>query len=282
LDVGEAFRLLYDLTPPDWLLDTKKFLEGGDMSSQLLKRLLSEVGKEEWILRRTSYLEEEVRFLPPVHNPWKVMCVTLNYLGHSREADSDPPKEPYIFMRFPDTLVGHRSPILVPRISKQVDHELELAVIIGKRGKYIPASKAYDYVAGYTIFNDVSFRDKRFHSSKNYRINWLYAKNLDFSAPMGPYLVTKEEVEDPHNLRITLRVNGELRQEGSTEEMIFKIPEIVEYVSNGITLKPGDVISTGTPSGTAMQTGKFLKPGDVMEGTIEKLGKLTTPVEAEE
>ncbi|WP_338602988.1 fumarylacetoacetate hydrolase family protein [Sulfolobus tengchongensis] len=273
IDLVSLYEYLYGY-PPDWLTDLTKLLEGGSPAFRLVNELIDDFKKLDTNITSNFLLDEDnITFLPVVR-PRKVFCVAVNYNEHGKEAGSASIEEPYIFMKRVDTLVAHRQPILIPKISSQVDHEIELAVIIGKKGKYISSKEAYEYIAGYTIFNDVSFRDLRKHSSPRYNINWLYAKNLDTASPIGPYLVTKDEIQDPHNLTIRLEVNGEIRQNGHTSSMIHKIPELIEYVSNGITLYPGDVISTGTPSGTGLGTGKFLKEGDVMVGYIEKIGKL--------
>ncbi|MCH4815848.1 MAG: fumarylacetoacetate hydrolase family protein [Saccharolobus sp.] len=276
IDLAYLYEYLYG-TPPDWLTDLTKLLEGGSLTLKLVNELVNEFKKLDNNLPGGLLDEDSVMFLPVV-KPKKIFCVAVNYNEHGKEAGSASIEEPYIFMKRIDTLVAHKQPILIPKVSSQVDHEIELAVIIGKKGKYISAKEAYEYIAGYTIFNDVSFRDLRKHSSPRYNINWLYAKNLDTASPIGPYLVTRDEIPDPHNLTIKLEVNGEIRQQGNTRSMIHKIPELIEYVSKGITLYPGDVISTGTPSGTGLGTGKFLKEGDVMVGYIEKIGRLENRV----
>jgi len=224
---------------------------------------------------------DSIMYYPPITNPEKILCVAVNYKTHAGELGAELPEEPYIFTKLPSALIGHRWPILIPRSSSQVDHEIELGVVIGRVGKYISRSKALDYVAGYVVFNDVSFRDRRAHKSPRYRINWLHLKSMDSGAPVGPYLVTRDEIPDPHNLRLTLRVNGEVRQSDSTSNMVFKVNELIEYISDGITLKPGDYIATGTPSGVGMATGKFLREDDVVEAEIESVGVLVNPVKRE-
>ncbi|HID72977.1 TPA: FAA hydrolase family protein, partial [Candidatus Micrarchaeota archaeon] len=230
-----------------------------------------------------AYDPEKVVYYPPVPDPEKVICLAVNYRAHGAEQALKPPEEPYLFPKFANALVGHGWPILIPRASRMVDYEVELAVVIGKRGKYIPASRAYEYVAGYTVFNDVSYRDRQYppgwpDKPNPYGQNWIMGKSLDTGAPVGPFLVTRDEIPNPYPLRLVLRLNGEVRQEGSTDDMIFKIPEIIEYVSNGITLKPGDIIATGTPPGIGYVTGRLLRPGDVVECEVERVGVLRNPV----
>jgi 2-keto-4-pentenoate hydratase/2-oxohepta-3-ene-1,7-dioic acid hydratase in catechol pathway len=228
-----------------------------------------------------------VRILSPILNPEKILLVAVNYLSHGKEQNVSLPTEPYFFTKFKNALIGPSDPILLPRVSKKVDWEVELAVIIGKTGKYIQKKDALNYVAGYTISIDVSFRDLRFPSDSPDKpsrlgINWIKAKALDSSFPLGPWLVTKDEIPNPHDLEISLSVNGDEKQHSNTGEMIFKIDSLIEYISSGITLKPGDIISTGTPEGVAVFTGQpFLKDGDTTEGKISKIGTLTNKVKAE-
>ena len=230
---------------------------------------------------------KSVRMLSPILNPEKILLVAVNYLSHGKEQNVSLPTEPYFFTKFKNALIGPGDPILLPRVSKKVDWEVELAVIIGKTGKYIQKKDALNYVAGYAISNDVSFRDLRFPSDSPDKpsrlgINWVKAKGLDSSFPLGPWLVTKDEIPNSHDLEISLSVNGEEKQHSSTGEMVFKIDSLIEYISSGITLNPGDIISTGTPEGVAVFTGQpFLKDGDIIEGKISKIGTLTNEVKAE-
>jgi len=223
----------------------------------------------------------------PVLNPEKILLVGLNYKSHSNEQRVKPPKEPYFFTKFRNTLIGPEDPIIIPKVSRKVDWEVELAVIIGKTGKSISRGDALDYVAGYAVSNDVSFRD--FQTStlspegvSPLGMNWVKGKGLDSSFPLGPWLVTKDEISDPQQLSISLTRNGKVEQNSTTSEMFFPIDQLIEYVSAGMTLKPGDVISSGTPEGVALNTGKaFLKDGDFIEATISKIGTLRNPVKAE-
>ncbi len=230
---------------------------------------------------------ESVRLLSPILNPEKILFLAVNYVSHSKEQNVKPPSEPYLFTKFRNALIGPGEPILIPKVSKKVDWEVELAVIIGKPGKYITKKEAMSHVAGYAIANDVSFRDFQFSTrlpdgKTNLGLNWVKGKGLDSSFPLGPWLVTRDEIHDPHDLEISLSVNGKSMQRSNTGDMVFKIDSLIEYVSAGITLKPGDIISTGTPEGVAEFTGQpFLKDGDVVEGMIERIGTLRNQVKAE-
>jgi 2-keto-4-pentenoate hydratase/2-oxohepta-3-ene-1,7-dioic acid hydratase in catechol pathway len=230
---------------------------------------------------------ESIRLLSPILNPEKILLMAVNYHSHSKEQNAKPPSEPYLFTKFRNALIGPGEPILIPKVSKKVDWEVELAVIIGKTGKYIPKKDAMNHVAGYAISNDVSFRDFQFSTrlpdgKTTLGWNWVKGKGLDSSFPLGPWLVTRDEIQDPHALEISLSVNGKTMQQSKTSDMVFKIDSLIEYVSAGITLKPGDIISTGTPEGVAVFTGEpFLKDGDIVEGSIERIGTLRNPVKAE-
>ena len=227
------------------------------------------------------------KLLSPILNPEKILLVARNYVAHVNELGVKQPSEPYLFTKLKNALIGPGEPILIPRVSKAVDWEVELAVIIGKAGKYISRNDAMNYVAGYTVSNDVSFRDlqRSTDSADNPKpvgANWLKGKGLDSSFPLGPWLVTKDEISDPHNLEISLSVNGEVKQHSSTSGMIFKIETLIQFASSGITLKPGDIISTGTPAGVAAATGgPFLKDGDIVECRINEIGSLRNPVKSE-
>ena len=227
------------------------------------------------------------RLASPILHPQKIYCAAINYLSHSKEQDVKPPTEPYFFTKFGNTLIGPDDPILLPLLSKKVDWEVELAVVIGRKGKYIKKEEAMEYVAGYTISNDVSYRDLQLPEGYPQKIsplghNWVKGKGLDNAFPLGPWLVTKDEMGDPYKKRISLSVNGSLKQDERIGEMVFKIDQLIEYLSDGITLMPGDVISTGTPMGVAAFTGApFLKDGDLVEAEIEGIGTLRNPVKKE-
>jgi 2-keto-4-pentenoate hydratase/2-oxohepta-3-ene-1,7-dioic acid hydratase in catechol pathway len=189
------------------------------------------------------------------------------------------PEYPVLFHKVAGSLIGHNQPIVVPRISSKIDYEGELAIIIGRRGKYIAEEDALSYVAGYTVGNDVSARDLQFRTSQ-----WTTGKMLDTFSPLGPALVTRDEVADPNQLAIKTTLNGQVMQDGNTADMIFRVPFIVSYISEIATLEPGDVILTGTPPGigNTRTPQVFMKPGDTITVEIEHVGKLTNPVVAEE
>jgi 2-keto-4-pentenoate hydratase/2-oxohepta-3-ene-1,7-dioic acid hydratase in catechol pathway len=226
-------------------------------------------------LAGSARLQEPVEFLPPITRPQKILCLGRNYAAHAQETGASVPEEPIFFAKAPSSLIGHEQPIRLPALSKRVDHEAELAFVIGKRAKGVPAEKAWDYVAGYTIVNDVTARDLQKADIDKAR-PWFRSKSFDTFCPCGPWIVPREEIPNPHSLNIELRVNREVRQKANTADMIFKIPELVEYLSAHLTLEPGDIISTGTPEGISP-----LRPGDVVEVEIERIGVLRNPVAAE-
>lgn len=217
----------------------------------------------------------DVKVQAPVPRPGKIICIGLNYMDHVLESGAEVPKAPLIFSKFDTCVAASEDPILIPVGSEQVDFEAELAVVIGRRAKNIKLEDAMDYVFGYTNFNDVSARDMQFADGQ-----WQRGKSCDTFAPFGEYVATKDEIPDPHNLRIQFRLNGETMQDSNTNQLIFKIPELVEYLSRSITLEPGDIIATGTPPGVgfARKPPVFLKDGDVCEVEIEGLGILINPV----
>ncbi len=218
------------------------------------------------------YDEAELELGPCVPRPEKILCVGRNYALHAAESGSKPPPIPLIFSKFNNALAGAGETIPIPEGVEQVDYEAELAVVIGRRGKHIPEAEAMDYVLGYCNANDVTSRRWQRRTSQ-----WLLGKTPDKFLPLGPYLVTADEVADPHNLRIRSWLNGELRQDANTGQMIFSIPYLIGYVSQVLTLKPGDVILTGTPEGVIMGMDHpvWMKPGDVVTVEVEGLGRLT-------
>ena len=225
------------------------------------------------------YSTGQVSLLAPVLRPGKVICLGLNYRLHAEESGMEIPKYPILFHKVATSLIGHEQEIVLPRVAEKVDYECELAIVIGKRGKYITENDALSYVAGYTCANDVSARDLQFRTNQ-----WTTGKMLDAFCPIGPALVTSDEVSDPNNLAIKTILNGEVMQDANTNDMIFNVPFTISYISELVTLEPGDIILTGTPSGIgATRTPPvLLKPGDKVSIEIEKLGTLTNPVVAEQ
>jgi 2-keto-4-pentenoate hydratase/2-oxohepta-3-ene-1,7-dioic acid hydratase in catechol pathway len=217
----------------------------------------------------------KARLLAPIPKPGKITCVGMNYADHAREQGHEPPKSPIFFLKSGNTICGPGDAIHLPPNSSQVDYEAEFAVVMGKKGSRIPEEKAFDYVAGYMILHDVSARDLQFSDGQ-----WYRGKSCDTFAPTGPWIVTRDEIKDPHNLRISLTLNGETMQDSNTSNLIFSVPYLVSYLSQSATWEVGDLISTGTPPGVGVfrKPPVFLKAGDTTSVTVEKLGTLTNPV----
>ncbi len=217
----------------------------------------------------------EARIASPIHRPSKIICLGKNYAEHAKEGGFENPEKPLIFCKTPNALSGPYDPIILPKSSGQVDWEVELAVIIGKEGKRINKTDAFDYIAGFTVMNDVSGREAQFSDSQ-----WFRGKSFDSFAPAGPFIVTPDEIDDVNNLRLTAVIDGEIMQDGNTRDMIFDIPAIIENISEDITLIPGDIISTGTPAGVGIfrDPPVVLKPGNVVECRIEKIGAIINKV----
>ncbi|MGA3164841.1 MAG: fumarylacetoacetate hydrolase family protein [Terriglobia bacterium] len=215
------------------------------------------------------------RLRAPLAKPDKITCVGLNYADHAREQGSEPPAAPIFFLKSPNTICGPGDPIKLPPNSAQVDYEAEFAVVIGKRGRDIVEGEAHKYIAGYTILHDVSARDMQFGDKQ-----WYRGKSCDTFAPTGPWIVTADEITDPHNLRISLTLNGETLQDSSTSNLIFRVPFLISYLSQSVTWEVGDLISTGTPPGVGVfrKPPVFLKPGDTVSVSVEGIGTLTNPV----
>ena len=222
---------------------------------------------------------DDVTLLSPVSSPPKIVCLGLNYKDHAEEQGKDTPDEPILFMKPRTAMIGPDHAIIRPKMVKQLDYEAELAIVIGDKGKNIPVSEAKKHIFGYTAFNDVSARDIQFKDKQ-----WTRGKSFDTFAPMGPGITTANQVEDPIDLRVRTRVNGELRQDSSTKNMVFNVYEIVHHLSQVMTLEPGDIIATGTPAGVGVfmkPKPKFLSPGDLVEVEIEKIGILSNTVSKE-
>ncbi|MCU6712044.1 fumarylacetoacetate hydrolase family protein [Paenibacillus sp. J5C_2022] len=218
--------------------------------------------------------EEELQLGPCVTNPGKIICVGLNYRKHAEETNMPVPQYPILFNKFNNTLSGHKEDVALPRTSEKVDYEAELVIVIGKTARDVSREHALDYVLGYCNANDLSARDLQLRTNQ-----WLLGKTCDGFSPIGPYLVTADEVGNPNELSIKATVNGEVRQNSNTNDMIFHCDEIVSYISQHFTLSPGDIILTGTPEGVVMgyppERQVYMKDGDVVTIEIEKLGLLT-------
>jgi 2-keto-4-pentenoate hydratase/2-oxohepta-3-ene-1,7-dioic acid hydratase in catechol pathway len=233
---------------------------------------LAEAVEQGWLIRR-----KDAYWFAPVPRPGKLICIGLNYRDHAAESNMAIPERPVVFSKFATAVVAPGEPVVLPDTSTQVDYEAELAVVIGRRAKQVSAARALDYVLGYTCFNDVSARDFQFADGQ-----WQRGKSCDTFAPMGPTIVTRDIVTNPNTLSIKLVLNGKTMQDSNTDQFIFNVSELIEFLSQTITLEPGDVIATGTPPGVgfARKPPVFLQPGDQMEVVIEKVGWLNNPVVA--
>ena len=269
------------------------FLEAGDGAVRAAREALEfaelrrtkKGGEKALIAGRIVIPAAKAKLAAPVPRPPKLIAVWVNYAEHEKEVAVDAPKKaPLFFTKFPTAVIGPGEPIVLPRISHKVDYEAELALVIGKRGKDIPRESAYEHIAGYTIMNDVSARDFSLRELLGVAGPSDVQKSFDTFAPMGPWLVTRDEVPNPQSLGIRLRIGDEVLQDSNTRYMIHKIPEIIAYISSIATLEPGDVITTGTPSGVGFTRTppRWLRPGETVRIEIDKIGVLENPVVAED
>ncbi len=276
--------LLPPACPPSWGA-MRQFLAGGDQAMAHARKVVGATRsaladpKAAHTLQAdgAAWRRDEIRLLPPVPEPPKILCVGRNYAEHAREGGSEPPELPIWFGRFPHSLLAPGAPYVLPRASTQVDYEGELTAVIGRPGRDIPEARALEHVAGYTIFNDISIRDYQRRTTQ-----WMIGKNFDRSGPLGPALVTRDEVPDPQALTLTVDVSGERMQEAGTATMIFSVAHLIADISRVMTLEPGDLIVTGTPSGVgfARKPPRWLRAGDVVRVAITDLGVLETPIVA--
>jgi len=266
-------RAILDLNCADPRLPTDMiaFLAAGPAAQEVARALVAAPDA------RYLVPEDEVKLLAPVPRPGKILGLSAMY-GDPARPGAPRPQYPVVFGKFASTVIGNGEPIVIPRVSNEVDYEAELGVVIGRLARRVAEADALSYVAGYLAVNDVTARDWARHSS-----HWTAGKNFDTFGPLGPVLVTADEIPDPHHLELVLRLNGEELQHANTGDMNFSIPWLIAYLSTAMTLEPGDIISTGTPAGTgASRTPQvFLKPGDEVSVTIEKIGELRNPVVAE-
>jgi len=281
--LGAAYRYWFGEDAPVWMKDMRSLLEGGQTAIDRVRKLDDKIkttlsasgGREALVKRGIVHRLGNVRLAAPILNPGKIICVGLNYKDHCLEQEKPMPTSPILFSKFSSAITGPEEPIIRPQATTRLDFEGELAFVVGKRGKHISVNEAMEYVVGYTVFNDVSARDLQFSDGQ-----WLRGKTFDTFAPTGPFLVTKETVENPHDLRIEVRVNGRTMQSSSTQNMIFDIPYLVHFISGVVTLSPGDLVATGTPAGVGVfrKPPVFLKGGDEVTVEIEKLGTLRNTV----
>jgi 2-keto-4-pentenoate hydratase/2-oxohepta-3-ene-1,7-dioic acid hydratase in catechol pathway len=252
-----------------YFASTAQFLEAGAEALSRTQSLLAASSSS------VAYALETVRLCAPVPRPGKVVAIGLNYRDHSLEQGARLPSAPLLFAKFPTSVTGPYDPIMIPPGDPQVDYEAELAVIMGLRCKAVPETHALEYVGGYTVLNDVSARKWQFADKQ-----WVRGKSCDTFCPIGPWLTTCDDVPDPHDLDIATRVNGVTLQDSNTSKLIFRIPQLIAYISASITLEPGDIIATGTPEGVGVFRNPpiFLKNGDIVEVEIQGLGILRNPV----
>jgi 2-keto-4-pentenoate hydratase/2-oxohepta-3-ene-1,7-dioic acid hydratase in catechol pathway len=263
---------------PAWLPGVTQMLEviqRGDEALTSIQALVDEAQAHHIMaVEPLAFAPDAIEFLPAVQ-AGKILAIGRNYEDHALEGGSAPPAAPLIFNKLINSLSAHNAPIVLPAISSQVDYEAELAVVIGRRAKRVSEADALDYIFGYTLINDVSARDLQFGDGQ-----WVRGKGLDGFAPLGPFITTRADIADVQALAIEGRLNGEVMQSSNTSKMIFKIAYLVSYISQGITLEPGDCIATGTPEGVGIfrKPPVLLKAGDVFEVTVENLGTLSNPV----
>ncbi len=262
--------------------DMVGFLAGGDSALAAARDVVDYVTSTEaaaFAGKGIVYSLKAVTLKAPVPRPTKLILVGLNYRDHAEEAKMKIPEEPTLFSKYAHSVIGPGEAIRIPKVSDKIDYEGEFAFVIGKGGKDIPREQALDHVVGYTIVHDVSCRDYQMRTGQ-----WMIGKTFDTFATMGPYLVLKDEIPDPHNLDLSLRLNGVVMQHSNTKNLIFNTFDLIAYMSQVFTLEPGDVVSTGTPSGVgfARKPPVFLKPGDIVRIEISGLGVLENPVAAAE
>lgn len=269
--VGEQ---VYDLNRLDPRLPANMmaFLEAGPTALTLARQVLADAPPD-WGLNPA-----QITLKAPIPRPGKIICIGQNYLAHAHEFNASAPPFPIIFAKYANSVIGHREPIVIPAAVQKPDYEGELAVVIGRRGRRIPEAEALDYVAGYMPLNDVSARDWQSRTSQ-----WVIGKTPDTFCPMGPALVTADEIPDVQNLWLRTVIGDEVLQEGHTSLMIFPVAHLIADMSQVMTLEPGDVIATGTPAGVgaARTPPRWLRPGDVVRVEIERVGVLENPVVAE-
>lgn len=253
------------------ILDVSAFVQDYDESffaGEGLTQLRKWLGANH---RSVPWVEPDVRLGPPVSRPSKIVCIGLNFRDHARESKMEIPREPVIFFKSTTALVGPNDDLIIPKNARKVDWEVELAVVLGRKASYIEPEEALESIVGYTLHNDYSERE--FQQERGGQ--WVKGKSADTFAPLGPFVATRDEIPDTRELGMWLKVNGSFRQRSSTREMIFDVPTLVSYVSQFMTLLPGDIISTGTPAGVAlgMNPPQYLQAGDVVELGIDRLGR---------
>lgn len=278
IDIQSALAQLPDADVP---VDVMAVIEGGQKSVEAIAAYLERFFRSVRDAETLLIPEADISFGPCVTRPNKIICVGLNYRQHAVETNAPIPRYPILFNKFNNTLTGHQKDVALPeRVTSQADYEAELVIVIGKTAKYVSKEEAPQHVFGYCCVNDLSARDLQMRTQQ-----WLLGKSCDGFSPLGPYLVTADEIADPNDLEIKCEVNGEIRQHSNTSDMIFPCDEIVSYISQHMTLVPGDIILTGTPEGVVLgypeEKRVYLKDGDVVTVEIENLGSLTNRLVSE-
>lgn len=279
LNLAHAMLLASRAHEPHYLANNAlEFIQHGEGTWDAARAALDYIGDRN--VEGVMFPMAQVRLLAPIPRPPKIIAIGLNYMDHAREQKKDPPQRPILFAKYPSSVIGPYDAIHVhPDLSERVDYEAELGVVIGKTARNVNASDALDYVFGYTALNDVSARDLQFSPFVNGQ--WILGKSLDGFCPFGPSIVTSDEVRDPQNLPIRAILNGTVLQNSNTKEMIFSVAKLIEFISQGITLEPGDLIATGTPDGVGdfRQPPVYMHKGDVIEIEVAGVGKLHNEVE---
>ena len=270
---SQSLQYIFPLAPLGYA-DTLSFLYAGEDAWAEAAVAASSADLDSDAVIRT----DQADLLAPIAIPGKFICIGLNYRDHAIESNMQLPKTPVVFTKFSNCIVGDGATVVIPRLTSQLDYEAELAIVIGKEGKNIPAEDWADYVFGYTIVNDLSARDIQMATSQ-----WSLGKSFDTFGPMGPAIVSKDDIPDPHVLAIKLSIDGELLQNSNTDQLVFKAPDLIAYLSSIMTLEPGDIISTGTPAGVGLgrKPQRWVQPGETMVIEIEGIGTLTNTTEAE-
>jgi 5-oxopent-3-ene-1,2,5-tricarboxylate decarboxylase/2-hydroxyhepta-2,4-diene-1,7-dioate isomerase len=269
VDFSAAFQL-YNMVEKEqispMMINILELISGGYFDVDVFADVLIFLERHSFIDRYT--VRDKVKLNPPITNPSKIVALGLNYASHAKESGRESPKEPVIFCKATSSIIGPEDKIVIKPGIGRVDPEVELAVIIGRRAKNVKKEDAGLYIAGYTVLNDVSARDMQ---SADFKLSnpWFRSKSLDTFCPIGPCITLPDEISPLDEIDLEIRVNGEIRQKSNTKQLIFKIPELIEYISSLMTLEPGDIISTGTPEGIAP-----IKPGDIVEATVERIGTL--------
>jgi 2-keto-4-pentenoate hydratase/2-oxohepta-3-ene-1,7-dioic acid hydratase in catechol pathway len=274
VDLNETYSLMENTDFPS---DMISLLESGDAGLDKIKKIEKYLEKCREKIKNThpyalTYDFNKVKILPPIPRLRKnIICLGLNYIDHAIETNSPVPSNPIFFTKSPTSIIGMNDSIVLPKCSTKIDYEVELAFVFGRKGRNIKEEEAYDYIAGYTTLIDVTARDLQ-----KKHLQWFKGKSLDTFAPIGPFLVTRDEIADPHNLDIVMKINGKIMQKSNTRNLIFNIPTLISAISMDMTVEAGDIVATGTPAGVGYtrKPPLFLKPGDVLEASIEGIGTL--------